>query len=362
MISETDASQTNSVCSSDDEIATFVSSLFEAQERDDEDDGGVFYFETDYAPLKANVDYMKLIRALAILDVQRMKVCSDIDKLVELKAKVREDPDAVKREILSGEAPFLTRCTIEKVPEIDWTKYKMLDFDGKLAPMTRRMAKQPPLHQGGGSSETRAQDQHQPRDGKIRVRGRVYTENKPQTFNQLWTVEEQMRLEALLVEFPPEPVESRRWKKIADALGNRTTKQVCSRVQKYFKKLQKAGIAIPGRIPQKSSSPNRINKRHKHLLYRPTTFFPGEAMRSICGSDDNSGGDEEGDGEEAAGAVGEEAATNQSASLNLNDGYLAHWVDILETIRKEKEATDMDSVRHYGFRVNLIYHIIVIRY
>lgn len=119
-------------------------------------------------------------------------------------------------------------------------------------------------------------------DNRIKVRGRVYNEEKPETFNQvlfiffelnfltsrqpqlmpnsqhmhtlsleigfrnpiltiympeimriflefykkicsqLWTVEEQLRLEALLVEFPPEPVENRRWKKIADALGMNT--------------------------------------------------------------------------------------------------------------------------------------------
>lgn len=70
--------------------------------------------------------------------------------------------------------------------------------------------------------------------------------------------------------YPPEPIEIRRFKKIAAALGigsaiffmifscnrytcfagNRTTKQVCSRVQKYFLKLYKAGLPIPGRIPK----------------------------------------------------------------------------------------------------------------
>lgn len=34
------------------------------------------------------------------------------------------------------------------------------------------------------------------------------------------------KLEQLLVKFPPEEVESRRWQKIADELGNRTAKQV----------------------------------------------------------------------------------------------------------------------------------------
>lgn len=36
----------------------------------------------------------------------------------------------------------------------------------------------------------------------------------------------QKKLEQLLLKFPPEEVESKRWQKIADELGNRTAKQV----------------------------------------------------------------------------------------------------------------------------------------
>jgi hypothetical protein len=36
----------------------------------------------------------------------------------------------------------------------------------------------------------------------------------------------QKKLEQLLLKYPPEEVESRRWQKIADELGNRTAKQV----------------------------------------------------------------------------------------------------------------------------------------
>ncbi len=42
-------------------------------------------------------------------------------------------------------------------------------------------------------------------------------------------------------------VEMERFRKIARALGNRTPLQVQSRVQKYFIKLQKAGLPVPGR-------------------------------------------------------------------------------------------------------------------
>ena len=41
--------------------------------------------------------------------------------------------------------------------------------------------------------------------------------------------------------------------------GNRTTKQVCSRVQKYFIKLHKAGLPIPGRAPKMPEVSKRVS-------------------------------------------------------------------------------------------------------
>ncbi|MGH0119558.1 UNVERIFIED_CONTAM: hypothetical protein FKN15_032383 [Acipenser sinensis] len=109
------------------------------------------------------------------------------------------------------------------------------------------------------------------------IRGRICDQSKPETFNQLWSVEEQKKLEQLLLKFPPEEVESKRWQKIADELGNRTAKQVASRVQKYFIKLTKAGIPVPGRTPNlymynKKASSKRQHHLNKHL-YRPSTFM-----------------------------------------------------------------------------------------
>jgi hypothetical protein len=62
-------------------------------------------------------------------------------------------------------------------------------------------------------------------------------------------VEEQRRLEELLIEIPPEENEASRWRKIAEKLGTRSQLQVQSHCQKYFIKLAKAGLPIPGRMP-----------------------------------------------------------------------------------------------------------------
>ncbi|KAI8338239.1 hypothetical protein BC941DRAFT_513220 [Chlamydoabsidia padenii] len=76
------------------------------------------------------------------------------------------------------------------------------------------------------------------------------------THNQPWTDEEQQRLEQLLEIYPDEPVQAQRFNKIAAALGTRTARQVGSRIQKYFIKLAKMGLPVPGRVNLPSTTPN----------------------------------------------------------------------------------------------------------
>lgn len=128
---------------------------------------------------------------------------------------------------------------VPEIPEIDWSKYKVSLPPEAFRPQTRQ--KERPVSEVKEKSDV------------IKVRGRIYDNSKPITFNQLWTLEEQLRLEELLVKFPPEKNETRRYMKIAEALGNRTVTQVTSRCQKYFLKLQKAGLPVPGRMPKLKS-------------------------------------------------------------------------------------------------------------
>lgn len=62
-------------------------------------------------------------------------------------------------------------------------------------------------------------------------------------------------------------------------IGNRTPKQVSSRVQKYFIKLLRAGLPIPGRGPKLSSKMEfkksfTHKQRTNHSLFKRSTFFP----------------------------------------------------------------------------------------
>ncbi len=142
---------------------------------------------------------------------------------------------------------------IAELPDIDWDKYSLVGVRaGSRKPETRNKGKtngatDATEKESGATDSARLELAHLTSKGQILVRGRVFEEGKPRTFNQPWTPEEQQRLEELLLRFPSEEVEMERWKKIASALGNRTAIQVQSRTQKYFLKLQKAGLPIPGR-------------------------------------------------------------------------------------------------------------------
>lgn len=80
----------------------------------------------------------------------------------------------------------------------------------------------------------------------------------------------------------------RRYAKIARALGNRTSRQVASRLQKYFQKLHAAGLPVPGRIPRSSRSYVSSVKKHRitKQSIRPTTFFPSNFVPVNITDDD----------------------------------------------------------------------------
>ncbi|KAK8775426.1 hypothetical protein V5799_031229 [Amblyomma americanum] len=238
------------------------------QSGEDLDDIGEFFFESDHLALRGNSDYRNALKTLAVLEAQRVQVVQDIEKLIEVRDEALEDPIRFverlqKKEDLGIPVPQL----VAPIPNIDWSEYSLMGIqrgiEGKRQ-FTRHAAKTEP--KGAETSQAQGQGSSGINGGNILIRGRVFSENKPATFNQLWTAEEQKRLEELLLKFPPEEIESRRWEKIASALGNRTPTQVASRVQKYFIKLAKAGLPVPGRIPN-VTAPRKIGTGHTRRGY-----------------------------------------------------------------------------------------------
>ena len=147
-----------------------------------------------------------------------------------------------------------------KIPDINWEKY------GVSIPDNLGSEKSKPSSTNNSDSETSKDLQEKGKDGKLLIRGREFNQKKPETFNQLWTPEEQKRLEELLIIYPPEQIEMERFRKIAKALGNRTCLQVQSRVQKYFIKLQKAKLPVPGRTYNFTQYSNNRKVYHIHIL------------------------------------------------------------------------------------------------
>ncbi|XP_026764162.2 ZZ-type zinc finger-containing protein 3 [Galleria mellonella] len=220
-------------------------------EPDDEesDSDGEFAFETDHLALRGNKDYCNLLKYIVKLEAQKIKALQDIENLAEARNKALDDPITFVHNLKSGNINFPPRQTITDIPNINWNQYgidvSLLESEGVV------------------DTNSNKEDLD-----NIKVRGRKFTDQKPETFNQLWSCEEQKRLEELLEIYPEEPIEARRYKKIARDLGTRTPIQVMCRVQKYFAKLAKAGLPIPGRAPK------GVSAKNKSILYKKSTFFP----------------------------------------------------------------------------------------
>lgn len=220
---------------------SYLSVMEHSEETPDSD--GEFAFETDHLAIRGNKDYSELLKYIAQLEAQKISALHDIEELCETKNKALEDPIQFVQDLQSGNINFPPHQRIADLPVIDWSAYN-IDTEEEYKPTKEEL------------------------DSSTKVRGRIFTDNKPETFNQLWSCEEQKRLEELLEIYPEELVEARRYKKIANALGTRTPIQVMSRIQKYFAKLAKAGLPIPGRAPK------RVGKDKKSFFYKKSTFFP----------------------------------------------------------------------------------------
>ncbi|XP_076649137.1 ZZ-type zinc finger-containing protein 3-like [Halictus rubicundus] len=306
----------------------------EEEKKCEDEEPGEFYFESDHLALKGNKDYTTLLKTIVILEAQRVQAIEDLDKLLSIRSKALKDPISFVAQIQNGELPELPGPQkIAEIPYIDWSQYNIAVPDMRMRPQTRHGHVLP-------SVQTKTEQEN----GKILVRGRAFDESKPETFNQLWTVEEQKRLEELLIEYPPEEVEMRRWTKIANALGNRTPKQVSSRVQKYFIKLLRAGLPIPGRGPKmKLDAKKGVGHRHQrtnYSLFRRSTFFPHQDM-SFTMPD-----------ESKEQTVTEESEDDAGNSIIEDNPELRH-IELLRQVKIEKEESSSAAYKHVGYKCAL---------
>lgn len=223
-----------------------------------------FYFETDFYLLKNNSDYKTLLKSLTILEMQRCITIENIEKLTVLKDRFSKNPSLVLKKIFNHEdIGVLKSFIIHKVPDIDWSNYKTDDENEQS-----KQVYDINLRYKNFSDKPETQTVN------------TTDVEKPETFNKPWTVEEQLRLEELLVEFPPERNESNRYRKIAEALGTRNLRQVCSRVQKYNMKMKKVGQIKSINANSKNLNKKIVSLSHKNIgaLLKPTTFIPSTTL------------------------------------------------------------------------------------
>uniref|UniRef100_A0A3Q0SVK4 ZZ-type zinc finger-containing protein 3 n=1 Tax=Amphilophus citrinellus TaxID=61819 RepID=A0A3Q0SVK4_AMPCI len=349
------------------------------EEEEEEEEPDVYYFESDHLALKHNKDYQRLLQTIGVLEAQRTQAILDLEMLARHQREALADPigfvEQLQKRVNLG-LPCPQR--VVQLPDIAWEQYTsgLGDFEREFCDKkrkTRRLKlifdkglplrpKSPIEPKKEGESSTMysplptsdAPENSSSSNGGM-IRGRICHPNKPDTFNQLWTVEEQKKLEQLLVKFPPEEVESRRWQKIADELGNRTAKQVASRVQKYFIKLTKAGIPVPGRTPNlcmytKKASSKRQHHLNKHL-YRPSTFLTSYEPPVYMDEDDERSAYYNSVQDPSADDSDEESVPVELRSL-------PEYKELLELKRLKKQKLqeiqeDKAEIRHIGYKCDI---------
>ncbi|XP_033506124.2 ZZ-type zinc finger-containing protein 3 [Epinephelus lanceolatus] len=348
-----------------------------AEEEEEEEEPDVYYFESDHLALKHNKDYQRLLQTIGVLEAQRTQAILDLETLARHQREALSDPisfvEQLQKRVNLG-LPCPQR--VVQLPEIGWEQYTsgLGDFEREFCDKkrkTRRLKlifdqglparpKSPVEPKKEGESSTMYSSlptSDAPENGRQTqmIRGRICHPNKSDTFNQLWTVEEQKKLEQLLVKFPPEEVESRRWQKIADELGNRTAKQVASRVQKYFIKLTKAGIPVPGRTPNlcmytKKASSKRQHHLNKHL-YRPSTFLTSYEPPVYMDEDDERSA-------YYSSVQDPSADDSDEETIPVELRNLPEYKELLELKRLKKQALqeiheDKAGVRHVGYKCDV---------
>jgi len=256
------------------------------------DNFGEYCFETDQLALKGNEDYQNLLKTLVKLEVQRMTAVQNMEKLEVLKAEALKDPLKFVEKLQRNEdLGFPPPQIISDVPDINWSQYGV-NIPDKLKDTKGENSQ--PSSVNHSDNELSKEYERGP-DGKLLVRGREFNQKKPETFNQLWTPEEQKRLQELLIIHPHETVEMERFRKIAKDLGNRTPLQVQSRVQKYFIKLQKAGMPVPGRTYNYNQYSNSRKGGHRHQRhnrhYFPTSTFWASSTPSVLMNEQDDAGE-----------------------------------------------------------------------
>ena len=308
-----------------------------------------YYFESDHVALKDNDDYRQVLRAFVLLQSQRTSALRDLDVLLELQQKALRDPLEFVNELKRGRVNMPRPCKMAELPTVAWHRYTD-DVEGVLASLggaahsTRHKQRRALLSGLSHSSHshshttttTTTTTTTSSSDVNMCEKSPSIKRHRPETFNQAWSVDEQHLLEQLLHKYPPERFEARRFAKIAAEMPGRTTQQVTSRVQKYFIKLAKVGLPVPGRVPNLAAYGGRWltgrchghHQRYNHLYFPASTFLTSYAPPVYMTDDDDDDDDDVkrtsaavSDGDEGLACDNDESSSHHNT---LTDGVRHH--------------------------------------
>eukprot|EP01127_Copromyxa_protea_P022711 TRINITY_DN8296_c0_g1_i1.p2 TRINITY_DN8296_c0_g1~~TRINITY_DN8296_c0_g1_i1.p2 ORF type:complete len:425 (-),score=67.06 TRINITY_DN8296_c0_g1_i1:1350-2591(-) len=209
----------------------------------------IYPFDAKYF---ATEDYKTVVESLQSLRAQYNRLLHERELLQQEKAMALADPASYAESLVNGVKSLPTRQEeIVVVPTINLEQY-MIPLQQEPGADAPSQSETEHKSDKGASAESGWQDLDEQRpqnNGKKR-------KNQPPT--RPWSPQEHEKLQMLLEKYPETLVEAHRWENIARELGTRTPKQVASRVSKYFLKLAKAGLPVPGRVPK---MPNDNSKK-----------------------------------------------------------------------------------------------------
>lgn len=76
----------------------------EATAKESGDEIEDFFFESDHLALRGNEDYRSVMRAIVILEAQRIEATKHIDRIAEAQRDALRDPDALLQKLRTGQS------------------------------------------------------------------------------------------------------------------------------------------------------------------------------------------------------------------------------------------------------------------
>ncbi|GES86917.1 ZZ-type zinc finger-containing protein 3 isoform X1 [Rhizophagus clarus] len=290
---------------------------------------GVIQSSTEETLLNGNEDYEMVSRAINVLKFQLEQAKEDIKKLKEIKQRALSDPIKFIENLRDGTHEKIpVHQYIFGVPQVDWSKYHTRPSQYKPPPrpgqesrndskLDHERSPDPAEFVHKKAQETWVKVQCTIRNESASAVSNRSTFNTPNTvastncsstsrrnnkkkssdlklsedsqktgnYNIPWTDEEQRRLVELLAIYPDEEIQSHRFKKISEALGTRTPKQVASRLAAATTKNSQPKNKKSGRTSK--PKPTSPEKRPRHLRISGLSYLEARPPPTVYMADDD---------------------------------------------------------------------------